>query len=476
MIPGWSVADIRAAERVALADSAVGELMQRAAEALTDGVLRELGFTGRTDVLVLAGPGNNGGDGLWAGARLATRGVRVWVHRTSADHVHQAGWEACLAAGGRPINHARARALLGEVDLVIDAVFGIGGHPGLSGPVGELAAAAEGSAVPVVSVDLPSGLAADEPTAYPSFRATRTVTFGAAKVCQLVQPAAGRVGTLDIQDIGLDPGNDPDRHPAVRQWDANDVAACWPVPGPTSDKYSRGVVGLDAGSTDYPGAGVLAAFGAAYAGAGMVRSLGAPEVAEAVLRQLPSVVRARGRVQAWVVGPGWGRRADGAERLREVLSDGVPVLVDADALGLVAGVDLRPECLLTPHAGELARLLGVERSEVTADPLGSVHRAADRFGATVLLKGATQYVAAPGDATVQLAVPGPGWTAQAGSGDTLAGVIGTLLAAGLPTADAAVCGASLQALTAAAEPPLPPHDLARRFGVTIKRLTGPADN
>ncbi len=476
MISGWSVADIRAAEREALADSAEGELMQRAAEALADAVLRELGFTGGTDVLVLAGPGNNGGDGLWAGARLATRGVRVWVHRTSESHVHTPGWDACLAAGGRPVNHARAQGLIGEVDLVIDAVFGIGGRPGLSGPLAELARAAEESGVTVVSVDLPSGLAADEPSAYPSFRATRTVTFGGAKLCQLVQPAAGRVGTLDIQGIGLDPGEDPNRHPAVRQWDAADVAAHWPVPGPTSDKYSRGVVGLDAGSATYPGAGVLVAYGATYAGAGMVRSLGAPEVAEAVLRHLPSVVRAPGRVEAWVVGPGWGRRADAAERLREVLSDRVPVLVDADALRCVGDVELRPDCLLTPHAGELARLLGAERAEVTADPLGSVHRAADRFGVTVLLKGATQYAARPGRETVELAVPGPGWTAQAGSGDTLAGVIGTLLAAGLEAGDAAVCGASLQALTAAAEPPLPPHDLARRFGVTIRRLIDGADD
>ncbi|QGF22698.1 bifunctional ADP-dependent NAD(P)H-hydrate dehydratase/NAD(P)H-hydrate epimerase [Raineyella fluvialis] len=468
-----SVESIRAAEEEAFARTEAGELMERASDALATSLLRDLGHTDGTTLLVLAGPGNNGGDALWAGARLAGRGVRVWVHAVVPGRVHPAGWAACTEAGATSVDLEGAISLMGRVDRIVDGVFGIGGHPGLTGEGLRLAEAAERSGTPVTSVDLPSGLAADGAAAHPSFRAERTVTFGSAKACQVLQPAAERCGEIDVVDIGL--------HweaigelgaPILRQWEAADVAARWPVPTCRSDKYSRGVVGVDAGSATYPGAGVLVAYGAAYAGTGMIRSLGAAEVARATLAAIPSVVTAPGRVQAWVVGSGWGDRHDGAIRLAEILDQEVPVLIDADGLRHVPDVTLSPEHLLTPHAGELARLLQVSRAEVEEDPLGHIHRAADLFGATVLLKGATQYVATPWERTVDVAVPGPGWTAQAGSGDTLSGVCGSLLAAGLPAAEAAVCGASLQALTAAAEPPLPPHALAQRFGVTLRGLLG----
>ncbi|WOP18926.1 bifunctional ADP-dependent NAD(P)H-hydrate dehydratase/NAD(P)H-hydrate epimerase [Raineyella sp. LH-20] len=466
-----SVESIRAAEQEAFARTEDGELMQRASDALATSLLCDLGHTDGTKVLILAGPGDNGGDALWAGMRLAGRGVRVWVHAVLPDRVHRAGWAACLENGATPVDHASALALMDRVDRIVDGVFGIGGHPGLPDDVLHLAEAAERSGTPVTSVDLPSGLAADGAPAHPSFRAERTVTFGSAKACQVMQPAAERCGELEVVDIGLHWAALGDAGvPMLRRWDAVDVAAAWPVPTVRSDKYSRGVLGVDAGSATYPGAGVLVAYGAAYAGTGMIRALGATEVARATLAAIPSVVTAPGRVQAWVVGSGWGDRPDGTARLADVLADHVPVLIDADGLRHVPEVTLAPEHLLTPHAGELARLLGVTRAEVEADPLGHVHRAADRWGATVLLKGATQYVATPGERTVEVAVPGPGWTAQAGSGDTLSGVCGALLAAGLPAARAAVCGASLQALTAAAEPPLPPHALAERFGVTLQRL------
>lgn len=466
-----SVESIRAAEEEAFARTEEGELMQRASDALATSLLCDLGHTDGTKVLILAGPGNNGGDALWAGMRLAGRGVRVWLHAVVPDRVHRAGWAACVENGGTPVDLDTAVSLMGRVDRIVDGVFGIGGHPGLSGEVQQLAEAAERSGTPVTSVDLPSGLDADGAPAHPSFRAERTVTFGTAKACQVMQPAAERCGRLEVVDIGLHWAAVGEAGvPMLRCWEVADVAAAWPVPTVRSDKYSRGVLGVDAGSATYPGAGVLVAYGAAYAGTGMIRSLGAAEVARATLAAIPSVVTAPGQVQAWVVGSGWGDRPDGTARLAEILDQQVPVLIDADGLRHVPEVTLAPHHLLTPHAGELARLLGVTRSEVGTDPLAHVHRAAERFGATVLLKGATQYVATPGEPTVEVAVPGPGWTAQAGSGDTLSGVCGALLAAGLPAARAAVCGASLQALTAAAEPPLPPHALAQRFGATLRGL------
>ncbi len=470
-----TVESIRAAEEEAFARTPEGELMQRAADALATSLLTDLGHTDGTKVLVLAGPGNNGGDALWAAARLAGRGVRVWVHNVFPDRVHQESWRVCQTNGATPVDHETALQLVGRVDRVVDGIFGIGGHPGLSGRLAELAEACQKAGVPVTAVDLPSGLDADAAVAHSSFRAEKTITFGSAKPCQVMQPAAGMCGELCVVDIDLhwnaigDLGT-----PVIRRWEGADVAAHWPVPDAHSDKYSRGVVGIDAGSATYPGAGVLVAYGAAYAGCGMVRSLGAPEVGRAVVSAIPSVVTAPGQVQAWVVGSGWGERPDGARRLAELLEQQVPVLVDADGLRHLPEVTLRPDCLLTPHAGELARLLGVERSDVADEPLEHVRRAADRTGATVLLKGATQYVARPGAHTVDVAVPGPGWTAQAGSGDTLAGICGALLSAGLPAWDAAVCGASLQALAAAAEPPLPPHALAQRYGDTVRRLLAAA--
>lgn len=466
-----TVASIRAAEDEAFARTDEGELMQRASDALATRLLRDLGHTDGTSVLVLAGPGNNGGDALWAASRLAGRGVRVWVHAVDPDRVHRPGWEACLGRGGTPVDRDTALTLIGRVDRVVDGIYGIGGHPGLPDDLAQIARACEDSGVPVTAVDVPSGLAADECGDPVSFRAERTVTFGSAKPCQVMQPAAERCGELDVVDIDLHWSAIGVRgEPLIRRWEASDVARRWPVPTVRSDKYARGVVGVDAGSATYPGAGVLVAHGAAYAGCGMVRSLGAVEVARATVSAIPSVVTASGRVQAWVVGSGWGERPDGAARLAEVLDEDVPVLVDADALRHVDEVMLRPDCLLTPHAGELARMLGVDRAEVEAHPIDHARRVAERTGATVLLKGATQYVVRPGERTLDVAVPGPAWTAQAGSGDTLAGVCGALLAAGLPAADAAACGASLQALTAAAEPPLPPHALATRFGVTLQRL------
>ena len=252
---------------------------------------------------------------------------------------------------------------------------------------------------------------------------------------------------------------------------AGEIAAWWPVPGAESHKYTRGVVGIDAGSPQYPGAALLAIAGALGAGPGMVRYLGsAPR--DLVVGRFPSVVLADGQVQAVVAGSGWGALAEAGPRLREAMERRVPLVIDADALKLLPA-DLPAETLLTPHAGELARLLGAERGEIEADPVAAAVLAAGRFGATVLLKGAVQPVASP-DGSVRLALPGPAWTAQAGSGDVLAGACGTLLAAGLPAGRAGLMAASLQALTASRFPgPYPPDVQASRFPEVVWGLVTP---
>ncbi len=464
-VQAFSVEQVRRLEATAMEHVPEGALMQRAAAGLAAVVVAELGR--RADrvygarVLVLVGPGNNGGDALWAGARLANRGVRVTAVGVLGTP-HAEGLAALLAAGGRLLEPAAlvGAQALDRFDLALDGVLGIGGRPGLPDDVADLVNRLDAAGVPVVAVDLPSGVAADT-GAVPgaAVRAAVTVTFGVVKVCHLLEPARSRTGRLVLVDIGLDT---TDEEPELDAWDVDRVADAWPWPGQSSDKYAKGVVGVDAGSETYPGAGIMATYGAVHGGAGMVRFLG-PESAHAVITtNLPDVVYAPGRVQAHLLGSGWGDKSDGEQSVADAVGSGLPGVLDADGLGYRP--ERMPEAwLLTPHAGELAKLLDVERAEVEGDPLAAVRAGVERTGATVLLKGSTQLVARPGVKTVELAVPGPAWTGQAGSGDTLGGLCAAVLAAGRPAHEAAVLAASLQAVTAAAHPgPLPPHVLATR--------------
>lgn len=472
----FSVEEIRRAEQATGDLLTSGALMQRAAAGLASalfdelddlaarGDLTESGGRGTRSVLLAVGSGNNGGDALWAGVRLLRRGVRVTAWRT-ASTVHEEGWAAFGAAGGRKVDAVGALALLGDVDLVVDGVLGIGGRGGLRGPAAVFAQACADTQTRVVAVDLPSGLEGDSCRPFPSFHADVTVTFGGRKACQVLQPAASRCGRVEVVDIGLDLGE-----PLLTGWHASDVVVHYPWPDATSDKYARGAVGVDTGSATYPGAAVLSTMGAVYGGAGFVRHLGPAQ--HAVVAALPNVVTAPGRVQAWLLGCGWGPRPDGPAVLAARLAEGVPAVVDADAIALLGDASVDAGVLLTPHAGELAALLGVERSAVEADPLGSVRRAASETGTTVLLKGATQYVADPAGA-VTIAVPGPAWTAQAGSGDTLAGLCAAMLAAGRSPRVAALLGASVQAIAARNHPgPRPPQDLVRLVPDVLAMLRG----
>lgn len=470
MRSAYLAATIRAAEEPLLAELP-GVLMQRAAAGLAAAVLRELrrvrGGVYGTRVLLAVGAGNNGGDALYAGVRLLRRGVRVDAWRTST-RVHDEAWTAFRAAGGGHVDAVRAVAALAEADLVVDGVLGIGGRAGLREPVALFARACADTGVPVVAVDLPSGLDPDRPpapTGSIAFRARRTVTFGGFKFCHVLQPAASACGEIELVDIGLElpPGD-------LLCWERPDVAATWPVPDAGSDKYSRGVVGLDTGSDAYPGAAVLSTLGAVHAGAGMVRFAGTEGAVGLIRQAAPNVVFGAGRVQARVLGCGWGERVGGAAAVERALAEGVPLVLDADALRHLPGGELGERVLLTPHAGELARLLDAGRAEIAADPVAAVREAARRHGTTVLLKGATQYVCGR-DSRVSIAVPGPHWTAQAGSGDVLAGICGTLLAAGLRPATAALAGASIQAIAAsAASGPYPPQRLAERLPAVIAGL------
>lgn len=426
-----TVEQVRAAEAELMARLPEGALMQRAATGLAVAITDLLGSVYAARVLLLVGAGDNGGDALWAGAMLARRGVAVEAVLLS-EKVRADGLAGLRASGGRTVAVTEAH----QPDVVVDGVVGIGGRPGLREEAQAALAAFPG--VPVVAVDVPSGVDVDTGRLEgPHVRADLTVTFGTHKVAHLVDPAAQSCGVVHLVGIGLDLPAAP-----VEALQPVDVAAMLPVPGPFEHKYTRGVVGVRAGSDTYPGAAVLCTSGAGTGLAGMVRYLGS--AAGAVRARHPEIVVSAGRVQAWVVGSGGD--ADAEQALADALQDGVPTVVDADALIHVEKGT--PGLVLTPHAGELARMLGVERDQVEADQLGFARRAAEEYDAVVLLKGRRTLVARP-DGHVRVTTNGVSWLAVAGAGDVLAGVIGSLLAAGLDPWDAASVGSWLHGAAAA---------------------------
>lgn len=453
----YTAAQVRAAEAPLLAALPDGTLMRRAAHGLATVVARTLrAHTGRiagAAVTLLVGGGDNGGDGLWAGALLRGRGVAVTAVLLDPGRAHPAGAAALRAAGGRLLPaedadgaaSAAALAATGTADLVVDAIVGIGGRGPLRPTAAALVAAAR---APIVAVDLPSGVDPDTGAAEgPAVRAAVTVTFGAAKPALLL--AADRCGRVVPIDIGLAL---PAPHARVLTDTA--VGALWPMPTAADDKYSQGVVGVVAGSPGYPGAAVLAVGGALAATSGLVRYAG-PEHA-AVVRVHPEAVvtasvAAAQRVQAWVAGPGMGTDAVAERTLARLAATDLPLLVDADAVTVLAR---RPELaggrgaptVLTPHDREFARLAG---HPVGADRIGAARALAARLSATVLLKGRATIIAGPdGDTVVSEA--GGSWAATAGSGDVLAGMIGALLAAGLPPVAAAAAADRVHGLAARA--------------------------
>ena len=472
------VRKVRAAEQALMAKLPPGALMQRAAAGLASVSAGLVGKVPGARVVILAGSGDNGGDALYAGARLAGRGAAV-LAVTAGSRVHEAGLAALRAAGGRQAGpeDPAVPAALGAADLILDGLLGIGGRGGLREPQASLAGLAARSPAVVVAVDLPSGVDADTGVVEgAAIEAGVTVTFGTLKPGLLIDPGARHAGVVELIDIGLGPYLDA---PDAIAMQARDVGARLPRPPEDSDKYRRGVVGIVAGSERFTGAAALAVGGAIRGGAGMVRLVSAaPAVAVVRLLWPESVitvtgqdipagedVRAAGRVQAWVVGPGMGTDDEAAERLAAVLASDVPVLVDADGLTLLAArkelLARDAPTLLTPHAGELGRLLGADPADVESRRLEHARKAAASLGATVLLKGSTTVIAAPDgrsaasqggggqdEEPVWVNLTGTSWLATAGTGDVLSGLAGSLLAQGLEVGEAAAAAAYLHGLAA----------------------------
>lgn len=481
MIRAWSTDAVYGAEAALMATLPDGELMARAVEGLALVAAARLQECEGAAVAALVGPGNNGADALYAVARLAEAG---WNAVALHDEVMHEGARAAAEAAG--VMLTTDPASLAEADVVLDGILGIGARPGLPSWAAAWVAAVPDTAY-VIAVDLPSGQdpmggALDPDGVF----ADETVTFSVPKPVHLLPPTEQACGILTVVDIGLDLAADP----VVLRLDHDDVAALWPVPTPADDKYSRGVVGVVAGGESYSGAAVLAVTAAVESGAGMVRYVGTPTPTSLVRAAVPEAVHGPGRVQAWVIGPGLdveARDPDAAAQLevaRAALAGDEPVVLDAGGLDLVDADLVRSRAgratLLTPHAGECARLLSrlngadvtnrshlhassetnvtnwsnvhggeVTRAQVEASPVAHAKELAAATGATVLLKGSTTVVVGPGEgAPVWSQADAPAWLGTAGAGDVLAGLLGTLLAAGLPPDSAGALGALVHGVAA----------------------------
>ncbi len=461
-------------------------LMEQAGRAVADGVLAMLGgdSPGRARrVCIVCGPGNNGGDGLVAARLLGQDGLEVSAFMLGRAErlkgVAAASARRAARAGIRVVevtNAARLSALvraLAASELAVDAIFGTGfrGVPDTLPAAAIAAINARGG--PVLAVDIPSGVNGETgAVAGVAVRADRTVTLGLAKVGLFFQPGRALAGEVAVADIGL-PDRLLDCHGFVHQTiERADLAACLPRRAPDAHKGSCGTVLVLAGSLGYTGAAALASRAALRSGAGLVY-LGVPEslhdvmavkLTEEIVRPLPETrtrtlslqgmerIRAlAARADALAIGPGLSVHPETAELVQQlVASCPVPAVVDADGLNALS---LKPESIgqarvplvLTPHYGELSRLLQAEIPAIRANPAAAAREAARRFRQTVILKGGPTVIAEPAGRAWINTTGNPGM-ATAGAGDVLAGLVAGLLAQGVPAAQAAVLGVHLHGL------------------------------
>lgn len=427
-MPVLAVAEVRSVEARVMADLPDGTLMHRAAFGLAVHIARvvqrQVGRVSGSRVVALVGPGNNGGDALFACAELARRGASV-AAVVVADRLHTEGVAALHRAGGRVVAAEDAPALLRVADVVIDGIVGIGGRGDVRPPARDLLGLL--GECPVVAVDVPSGVDADTgAVASASIAADLTVTFGCYKPGLLLAPGRERCGEVAVVDIGLTGAIDEVSSYVL---DVDDVVRWVPPPGLDDYKYSRGVALLRVGSAQYPGAGLLSVGAARAADIGMVMVM--PPAPEDVHAVYPDVVVAEltSRVSAICVGPGIGRGADAAEVVASLLVADVPLVLDADALHVVSIDALRERgahgriTILTPHDGEF-RALGFDGG---VDRRAAACAAARDLRSVVVLKGPGTVVASPTGPAYLDARTTPA-LGTAGSGDVLAGLLTGLLA------------------------------------------------
>ena len=453
--PLHDVAALRTFEArgIAACDGDAGALMARAGEAAWRSVLRHWPRAHR--LLVACGPGNNGGDGyvLARHALQAGRSVRVIALAEPATDAARQARDAFLTAGGEV---APAGRVLGDADLVVDALFGIGLSRAPEGTAAAMISAINAHPAPVLALDVPSGLDADRGHA-PGVAvvADRTLQLLARHRGLRTGAALDLAGELEFASLDLPDAVFDGIAPAALAYRADALPAFFPLRARDSHKGGNGHVLCVGGDAGGGGAVLLAAEAALRCGAGLVnvatRAAHVPGVlarrpeamahaVEGVADLLPRLARA----DVVMIGPGLGREAWGHGLLAVALGQPQPRVVDADALNLIAANQwqLAAGDIATPHPGEAARLLGVDTSTVQRDRFAAVAALQARLGCTVVLKGAGTLVASAGMPTAVVCAGNPGM-ATGGMGDLLAGAIAALRAQGLPPHEAAVAGALL---------------------------------
>lgn len=455
------VAGMARADQAAIAAGTPGILlMERAGQAVADAVARRV--RPGASVLVLCGPGNNGGDGFVAARLLAGRGLRVTL-ALSGERSRLAGDAAAMAqrwtGAIEPVTDLRPD----QYDLIVDALFGAGLSRPLEGEVAALVAAVNASGQPVVAVDVPSGLSGDTGASQGEVvRAAQTVTFFRLKPGHLLQPGRVLCGTVTLADIGIAPelvftaAQPPTTfRNAPALW-----REAWPQQTVETNKYKRGSVLVVAGGLAGVGAPRLGARAALRIGAGLATIACQPEALAAHAARGPDALMQRAvadpqtldrllaelRLSAALIGPALGLDASAGEAVMAVLRAGAPAVFDADALTLLApriGMLSRlaarrgGACVLTPHEGEFQRLFGsIPEIADTPSKLERARRAAHHAGAVIVLKGPDTVIASP-DGRAAINTTGSPALATAGSGDVLGGLIAGLLAQGMPAFEAA---------------------------------------
>ena len=424
-LPIVTAAEMRAAEERAIAaGSDVDALMERAGTGIARWTAR---LAGGAPVLMLCGPGNNGGDGYVAARLLREGGADVRIAALAAPKT-----DAAQRAAERWHGPVEGLDDAKGAPVVVDALFGTGMSRALDLP--PAANLIEAARLAIAS-DLPSGLDAD--SGRPLGTVTRcdvTLALGALKPAHLLQPGAGLCGTERLIDIGVPTASD------VRVLPRPNL----PSPGAASHKYNRGMVAVVGGAMS--GASLLAAEAALHAAAGYVmlvggKTAGGPHAL--VRRRLDDETLSDARIGCVVIGPGLGREAEGRRRLDLARASGRPLVIDGDALHLVDPAAIPTGSILTPHAGEFAALFG----EREGSKLDRTCAAARTSGAVVVHKGADTVIAAP-DGCAVIAPPTSNWLSAAGTGDVLAGAIAAQRAAGLDPFAAAQAGVWLHARAA----------------------------
>ena len=428
------------------------DLMTNAGEAIGNAIIERFAMK---PVVVLCGPGNNGGDGYIVAEFLRRLGWPVQV-TSLTDPTELRGDAAIAAAQWQGQTNVGGSGQIDQAEIIIDALFGAGLSRSLDGLAAELARASNASVATKVAVDLPSGIEGrnGQPTG-PAIRADLSVTFCRLKPGHVLEPGRSHCGEIICADIGI-PDEIVGAHDERLRINGPNL---WlhelPVLDEQMHKYSRGHVLVVGGPYGATGAATLAARAAHRSGAGLVSvacdpdtvALYAPhfraEMTKAIhrLSDLERLVDDR-RIASLLIGPGAGICPRTRQRLKLLIESGKPLIIDADGLSCLAqerSIQLHDQCVLTPHAGEFKRLFGSDRNK-----LDSTIFAAQRSGAVIVNKGRDTVVAKP-NGSIRININAPPYLATAGSGDVLAGIVAGLLAQGMKPFDAAAAGVFVHA-------------------------------